>query len=807
MRSSVVSLAAIIVLILMGFSDDVYQVQQQTEPNPPIRTCETMEQDSINQVKYADMRNRQAFELRIQEKMREIEQLQASGRTLAGVITLPVVVHVVHNGEQVGQGRNISAAQVASQIEVLNEDFRRMTGTNGFNNDPVGADIEIEFCLAALGPGGQELAEAGIHRYNGNRASWTRTDIEGFLKPNTIWNPNDYLNIWTVDFEGESELLLGYAQFPSDSQLPGLQPSGGSATTDGVVVRYSSFGSAEKGSFPVMSPPYNKGRTATHEVGHWLGLRHIWGDGPCGSDDFVNDTPEAAEPTRGCPAGKTSCGSLDQIQNYMDYSDDGCMNIFTKGQKTRILAVMELSPRRKSLINSQVCGELVAEAPVPDFTSDKQLSLRDGSIRFTDLSSNFPTSWAWVFEGGTPTLSSERNPLVKYTAEGTYDVHLVVANEYGTSDTLTRENFIVVSAEGVCGALDNFGSSTSTVLRLPSIYKDEPVNNPKGYLSGHNSIGTSAVSEFFENKPGYENLSGVSIRFGKAVFSEPEATARVVVWNARGPQSSPGAILEQRELLIREIADDIAAGLPTNIVFGRRVPLFGVGFHVGIELNYKAGDTLALASSADNEVSVPTAWERDKDGRWSPFSTSWGITVSHQMVPKVGMDASVQLKTNKLIVNPGEPVTLSATGASIFQWESADGALITNLGPTVEGRPRKTATYKVLASGGNLCVSEAEITIYVRDVTGVVPTPDRSVALYPNPVANGEVTLAFSSSYTGAVTATVYNVLGQPLASARWSKLVEGEFREVLQLPGVRGGVIVEIRAGNWVSREKLIVR
>ncbi len=804
MRVSI-SIAAFSAFLLTGFSDNIYQVQQQTEPNPPMRTCETMEQDSINQLKYADMRNRMDFELKIQQKTREIEMLQASGRGMAGVITLPVVVHVVHNGENIGSGRNISAAQVASQMEVLNEDFRRAVGSNGFNDNPVGADIEIEFCLAALGPGGVQLEEPGIHRYNGNRAAWTRTDIEGFLKPNTIWNPNDYVNIWTVDFDGESELLLGYAQFPSDSELSGLPTSGGSASTDGVVVRYSSFGSAEKGTFPVMAPPYNKGRTLTHELGHWLGLRHIWGDGPCGSDDFVADTPEAAEPTRGCPAGKTSCGSVDLVQNYMDYSDDGCMNIFTKGQKSRVLAVMELSPRRKSLINSQVCGELVAEAPVPDFTSDKQVSLRDGSIRFTDLSSNFPTRWSWVFEGGIPTLSSEKNPLIKYTAEGTYSVKLVVSNEYGVADTLTRVDYVTVSSEGVCGSLDNFGTSTSTVQALPSIYKDQNLTNPQGYLSGHNSIESSAISEFFENRPGYENLSGVSIQFGKAVFNEPEAKARIVVWNARGPQSSPGAILEQREILIREIADDIANNRPTNVVFGRRVPLFGVGFHVGIALDYEGGDSLALSSSRDAEVAVPTAWERDSDGEWSPFSTSWGLTISHQMTPFVGMDASVQLSTDKLIVNPGETVTLSATGASIFQWESGDGNLITTLGPTVEGRPRKTSTYKVLASGGDLCVSEAEITIYVRDVTSVNTPTESNFVMYPNPVKNGEVTLSFNNAYTGSVSAIVYNVLGQKLITRQWLKN-NVVFQEKLSLAGIRGGVIVELKTGEEVTRRKLII-
>ncbi len=801
-----VTIFTLFVFLLSGFSDNIYQLPQEPVPNPPTRTCETMEQDSINRLKYADMRNRLDFELKIQRKAEEIRQRQLSGRTQAELITIPMVVHVVHNGEQVGQGRNISAAQVAAQIEVLNEDFRRKVGTNGFNDNPVGADIEIEFCLAALGPEGQELEEAGIHRYNGNRAAWTRPDIEGILKPNTIWNPNDYLNVWTVDFEGESELLLGYAQFPSDSELSGLPASGGSSSTDGVVVRYANFGSAEKGDFPVMTAPYNRGRTLTHEVGHWLGLRHIWGDGPCGSDDFVADTPEAAEPTRGCPTGKTSCGSVDMIQNYMDYSDDACMNIFTQGQKQRILAVMEVSPRRNSLINSQVCGEIVAAAPVPDFTSDKQLTLRDGSIRFIDLSSNFPTSWLWTFEGGTPATSTERNPVVKYTTEGLYDVTLVVANEYGTSEPLLREDYVTVSGEGICGSLSNFDVSSSTVLPLPGVYEDQPIPNPEGYLLGHNSIRTQAVSEFFANKPGYVNLSGASIKFGKAVASNPEATATIVVWNARGPESSPGAILEQKEILIREIADDIAAGEPTEIVFGRRVPLFGVSFHIGLVLNYDAGDTLALASSADGEVSVPTAWEKDAEGEWELVSRGYGLTVSHAMVAYVGMDASVQIRTSKLIVSPGETVTLSATGASVFQWETATGNLVNNLGPTVEARPTETSTYKVVASGDNLCVTEAELTVYVRDVTSV-PEPDLAgFSIYPNPIENGSFTLELQNDYLGTVDIYLYNILGQKLLATQLVK-TGNRLKEVIPVNTAAGGIIAEVRMGQTVRREKLIVR
>ena len=271
---------------------------------------------------------------------------------------IPAVVHVIHNGESVGTGSNISYDQILSQIEVLNEDFRRAFGTNGYNEHPDGADTEIEFYLAETDPDGNILPEPGVHRYDGGRESWpkgpVRNPIDTNIKPNTIWPPEDYFNIWTVNFGGfVSRDLLGYAQFPSDSGLPGLNADGGSAETDGIVVGYKYFGSSEKGNFPELIAPYDLGRTTTHEVGHWLGLRHIWGDGDCTVDDFCTDTPTAEAPNFSCTPN-ISCESEDMIENYMDYTEDSCMKIFTEEQKQRMLTVLENSPGRRELIQDEL---------------------------------------------------------------------------------------------------------------------------------------------------------------------------------------------------------------------------------------------------------------------------------------------------------------------------------------------------------------------------------------------------------------------------------------------------------------------
>ena len=266
---------------------------------------------------------------------------------------IPTVVHVVHNGEPIGSGANISAAQVRSQIDVLNEDFRQQ-----FNNaiaDSRGVDTLIEFYLADTDENGTTLVEPGINRVNGGRPAWPkgpiRNPIDSLVKPATIWSPDQYFNIWTVNFGGfVSRDLLGYAQFPSESGLSGMPLDADHPETDGIVVGYKYFGSSEKGNFPDLVPPYDLGRTATHEVGHWLGLRHIWGDGDCTEDDFVDDTPAAEAPNFGCNVGNFSCGSEDMVRNYMDYSEDDCIYLFTEGQKQRMQTVLENSPRRRELV-------------------------------------------------------------------------------------------------------------------------------------------------------------------------------------------------------------------------------------------------------------------------------------------------------------------------------------------------------------------------------------------------------------------------------------------------------------------------
>ncbi|MBC8643652.1 T9SS type A sorting domain-containing protein [Flavobacterium lindanitolerans] len=227
----------------------------------------------------------------------------------------------------------------------------------------MGADVEVEFCLAKVNPNGNPTN--GIDRVNLGTTTWGEANVESILKPQTIWDPTRYLNIWVCQFGGDLNGVLGYAQFPLDSGLGGLWPDGTETEfTDGVIIDWRAFGSSDYVSGSYFSG-IDKGRTTTHEIGHFLGLRHIWGDNSScdmdaidSSNDFCPDTPAARAAHYDCAQEYDTCTAVpckDMTENYMDYSNDTCMNIFTLNQKARIKTVLQNSPRRNTLGTSTVC--------------------------------------------------------------------------------------------------------------------------------------------------------------------------------------------------------------------------------------------------------------------------------------------------------------------------------------------------------------------------------------------------------------------------------------------------------------------
>ena len=363
-----------VALLSIGFDAQVKKKTNFTSKSPAgIIRCYSTEYEEKLQRKNARRTSTNTFENWIATK---ISKQKTTNRTTSSVRTIPVVVHVINNGEAVGTGTNISDAQVLSQITTLNNDYRKKVGTRGYNANVVGADANIEFAFAVRDPNGNPTN--GIDRISYCKTSWGDDEIESTLKPQTIWNPNKYLNIWvTPDIVSSIGDVLGYAQFPSASGLNGLDEAGmtSDANTDGVVIAYKYFGNLDynDGSFSLDST-YGYGRTTTHEIGHWLGLRHIWGDTNCGTD-YVADTPIHKKDNYGCfthPKSNT-CGTADEMfENYMDYTDDTCMNIFTVNQVDRFNAVLANSPRRKELITTSD-----ALTPATTFALDGELKLNE----------------------------------------------------------------------------------------------------------------------------------------------------------------------------------------------------------------------------------------------------------------------------------------------------------------------------------------------------------------------------------------------------------------------------------------------
>ena len=368
-----------------------------------------------------------------QERVRlvadELLLLSGRARVKQPVIQIPVVFHVLYHSP----AENITDEQILSQLEVLNQDYRRRNPDTLKTLAPfkkLAADTGIQFCLATVDPAGQPTN--GITR--------TYTDTVGFATDDAMkytakggrdaWSNGKYLNIWVCNIQNG---FLGYAQFP-----------GGDPVLDGVVLWYQTVG-----KFP--ANPYvsvfNQGRTATHEIGHWLGLEHIWGtkDNGCDDSDGIADTPPQDNASNGCPSGTvSSCENTlqggDMYQNFMDYADDACMNLFTQGQAAYMQATINAA--RQGLLSAVVCAYPLRA----DFSATDSVVVTGTTVGFNDNSIGLrATGWQWSFAGGMPAASTLQHPVVTYPEPGRYTVTLTVKNG-AFSDTKTKTAYIFVTA-------------------------------------------------------------------------------------------------------------------------------------------------------------------------------------------------------------------------------------------------------------------------------------------------------------------------------------------------------------------------
>ncbi len=330
-------------------------------------------------------------------KQAQLKTRNPSNIPYEGVVTIPVVVHVVYNNEE----ENVSDEQIYSQLEVLNEDLRLLnTNIDTFWSDVI-ADAEIEFCLATQDDNGN--AHCGITR---TYTDSTEFRIQTSVKDESTggisgWDAQKYMNLFVCDISN----LLGYATFPDAED-----------SIDGIVIDYLAFGRGE--GFNLL-PGHQDGRVGTHEVGHWLRLSHIWGDGGCDIDDGISDTPNADGPNIGCNFGSLACSgdSLDMVQNYMDYSDDTCMYLFTQEQVNLMRTNFSSMGSRAKIVSSKGCQPpaqnwIYFKLTFDEFPEDITWELRDSSNTIIASDGNF--------EPGDPSMGIP-SPLANATLTYEFD--------------------------------------------------------------------------------------------------------------------------------------------------------------------------------------------------------------------------------------------------------------------------------------------------------------------------------------------------------------------------------------------------
>lgn len=403
------------------------------------------------------------------QRMQEFENYvlsQSSSITpkAAATYRIPVVVHVLHKGEPIGTGTNVSDADIQKAIKNMNERYRKTKAGLG------GVDMQIEFALAVRDPSGNctngitRVSMTGNSTYmaSGVRASSSNGITDAALKAVTSWTKTKYYNIYLV------------SEFDNNNGGSGVQ---------GYAYMASSHGQSQDGAAILASNFTNEfTMTTTHELGHALNLYHTFeGDGTgstcppggAGQGDFCGDTPPHKRSQSDCNAtGTNPCdgGSSNSlfVHNYLDYSSDACVNMFTANQRTRALAAC--SGPRASFFAASNLALVPVGAPVANFSATKSIICAGQSVHFYDESAcvpntyldetNFPNlTFAWTFTNGTVNLNSSlQNPVMNFTSPGAYDVTLTVTTPAGTN-TVTKSSFVVLGGTLVNSCTPNLGNT------------------------------------------------------------------------------------------------------------------------------------------------------------------------------------------------------------------------------------------------------------------------------------------------------------------------------------------------------------
>lgn len=665
------------------------------------------------------------------------------GKSLAATRIIPVVVHVIYFNETIGLYPNIDSNQIKSQIAVLNADFAGM-GLNSGNVPPYFAsklhNTGIQFCLAQKDKDDQPMNPYGIDRISCQNFSWTNPNTPGLnlqnyfnstIIPSSIYPPDKYLNIWISD-KPPGYPLNGFATYPPASGLTGVFGGPyGTIGNDGIWIYTKAFGNT--GCSGCLATPTDKGRTATHEVAHWLGLRHIWGDGNCLSD-YCNDTPTQKQPNTGCPVSTPTdaCGvglspNGDMFMNFMDRTEDACMYMFTPDQGLRMQTALSQSSLRYQLGTHGKCHEPSGTAAAPNsvFSAATVQCLQSGFTPVNNSTGFPPPTYLWSIAPAAAfhPNNTVSNPAITLSNMGSYTITLVATNSISSSSSS-----LVVHGTTTCEAAPTC-LDTLRMMKVVDTLKTykAPVNaslgcgatTNRGYLTGTNCYQDKEFAQFFfpstySGTP-FPQVNSVIVLFdsiGTKATTNPTTAISCKVYSGNYSQGPVGYLNKKDEQL------GVIASAPT-----------------ATSITYLGAQNTAFVGT--NKIR-PFKFDMPSPVVILPANVGFYISVT---VPPFGTGDSVNIMTNS---------TYSTYNDSTTWYLSS------------------TQTWNRLKTGRNSKVRLAIIPIItcspINGLSEEMAEFMNNVNIMPNP-SDGKFNFVFTFPKQEEITLTVFNSLGQVVTS------------------------------------------
>jgi hypothetical protein len=645
------------------------------------------------------------------------------------IFNIPVIVHVIHDNEPLNSifatsGGNLNAAQIIDQINILNKDFN---GTNADTNlipvafKPLLGKFKVNFCLAVVNPTGGVLAEPGIDRINRNSKGWTAPPYSysyssNTIKPQSIWDVNKYLNIWVCGLSGG---LLGFATFPNPgtSGLGGLFAPYGNATSDGVVVLNKAFGSIGTAANFV---PFNKGRTSTHEIGHWIGLRHISGDGSCASD-FCNDTPAQSNLTSGCPSFPNASGcSLSpnppgrMFMNYMDYTNDACMYMFSKDQAYRAQLIMVHSPIRQALLTSTVCN-------LPTVTNDLGIMYVASPTYSQAINcNNFINPVIIVKNFGTNMITS---------ATYTFNVNGIGTQTFNWSGNLSANSQATVNLPTINTVPNGTNGLNIGITTVNSVIDSNSSNNINNQMFVTQN-GTTITA-----------IGAATICSGGSATLTASGSALGYTWN---PVAVIGtvAVVNPVSTTVYTLVGNSGPCVTTSTV---QVTVSATPTVALSNQTICTGGTATLAASGASSYSWSTSQTTSSITVTPASNTIYTVTGTigscsntKTVSVMIGTQLGINVAATSTAFCSGNSATLAASGANTYTWSTSSN------NASIAVSPNSTTVYTVSGNAG-ICFGTKTISI------NITTTPTLMISAVSLTICNGDavnISASGASNYT-----------------------------------------------------------